>query len=111
MSGTPTWGRSRPVALAALTAALVLAGGWLGTTADPAAAAFPGQNGLIAFASPRITGGSHERDGEIFVMNPDGTGVKPLTFNVVNDSQPAWSPDGTRIAVASDRDGTKEHAT
>jgi Tol biopolymer transport system component len=33
----------------------------------------------------------------LFVMNPDGTGVKQLTFGVHED-QPAWSPDGSRIA-------------
>ena len=33
----------------------------------------------------------------IFRVNLDGTGLRRLTSNV-RDSQPAWSPDGTRIA-------------
>ena len=31
-------------------------------------------------------------------MNADGTGQAPLTANTVADGNPAWSPDGTRIA-------------
>ncbi|MGB6681465.1 MAG: hypothetical protein WBF08_09120, partial [Candidatus Bathyarchaeia archaeon] len=54
-------------------------------------AAFPGGNGKIAFMSYR------DGDGEIFVMNPDGTGVTQLTFNTVSDAFPAWSADGSKI--------------
>jgi Tol biopolymer transport system component len=37
------------------------------------------------------------RPGELFVMKPDGTDVRPLTSNA-RDLHPAWSPDGTEIA-------------
>ncbi len=40
-------------ALSTLAAAPVLAAGFLTLPPDPAAAAFPGRNGLIAFASNR----------------------------------------------------------
>jgi TolB protein len=35
---------------------------------------------------------------EIFQVNPDGTGLRQLTFNQYEERAPAWSPDGTRIA-------------
>ena len=50
---------------------------------------------LILFQSDR------DGDSEIFVMNADGTQVRQLTDNDTVDGRPAWSPDGTRIAVSS----------
>src|SRR5215831_3239559 len=35
---------------------------------------------------------------ELYVINADGTGLTPLTFNTYEERSPAWSPDGTRIA-------------
>jgi TolB protein len=37
-------------------------------------------------------------------MNADGSGQTNLTNNAAEDSRPAWSPDGSRIAFTSDRD-------
>ena len=45
-------------------------------------------------------------DGEIFVMNGDGTGAKELTFSFANDDDPAWSPDGSKIAFETQRSGS-----
>lgn len=45
---------------------------------------------------------------EIYVVNSNGSGVQRLTSNSVVDTDPAWSPDGTRIAFASYRDGNGE---
>ena len=41
-----------------------------------------------------------DRDGnsEIYTCNADGSNITRLTNNPGDDDQPAWSPDGTRIA-------------
>ena len=40
-------------------------------------------------------------------MNADGTGQTNLTTNGALD-EPAWSPDGTRIAFTSNRTGNDD---
>jgi TolB protein len=60
---------------------------------------YAGRNGLIAFDAPDT---EEPYDGEIFVMNNDGTDARQLTHNEVSDHDPCWSPDGTKIAFSSD---------
>ena len=43
---------------------------------------------------------------QIFVMNVDGTGTRRVSRGDYYDFLPRWSPDGTRIAFTSTRDGT-----
>ena len=41
----------------------------------------------------------------VFVVNPDGSGLKQLTSGKSNDGQPVWSNDGNFIFWRSDQDG------
>ncbi|HEX4932732.1 MAG TPA: hypothetical protein VFV33_06090, partial [Gemmatimonadaceae bacterium] len=42
------------------------------------------------------------------LINADGTGLRRLTTDPANDRYPVWSPQGDRLAFASDRDGNDE---
>jgi len=57
-------------------------------------------NGKIVFSSDR-----NDVNGDIFVMNSDGSNQTRLTVNSAVDLQPQWSPDGTKIVFRSERDG------
>jgi WD40-like Beta Propeller Repeat/Divergent InlB B-repeat domain len=92
-------GRIRPstrtlvllVAFFALSVPLAFQGG-------AARAAFPGQNGKLAFFFAR----------EIWVADADGSHATQLTASPGLDRSPSWSPDGTKIAFASERNGPSE---
>ncbi len=60
----------------------------------PAQAAFPGENGKIAFTSYLDGGGNWD----VYVMDADGQNRTRLTDNPTDDYAPAFSPDGTKIA-------------
>jgi len=55
-------------------------------------------SGRIAFHSDK------SGNFDIWVMNADGTDMRQLTTAPGRDIEPAWSPDGSRIVFASDRD-------
>ena len=63
-------------------------------TASPPVVSSSGE-GLIAFVSTR------DGNGEIYVMNADGSDQRRLTNYRQWDSYPAWSPDGEHIAYYS----------
>jgi Tol biopolymer transport system component len=91
--------RTRARSLTATTAALCLT---LLFVASKAFATFPGGNGNLAITSTRD---GHE---QIYVMSADGSRQTNVSRNPANDSQPAWSPDGTRLAFTSDRNGHQQ---
>ncbi len=70
----------------------------LGVLAAAALATSPGRNGTIVFR--RYLNSDHS-SGALFVVSPNGSGVKQLTHPAaawVLDNEPDWSPDGTRVA-------------
>jgi Tol biopolymer transport system component len=88
---------SRIVLPAAVALALVLA------PPQGADASFKGDAGAIAFSSRRSGG-----DFDIVVRQPDGS-MSVLTDDPGLDLDPAWSPDGSRIAWSSDAQATGLH--
>ena len=71
----------------------------LAATAGPAAATPPGLNGLFALDGVTTTGNIHTT-----TSTPGGSFTR-LTFDAAQENDAAWSPDGTRIAFTSRRDG------
>jgi TolB protein len=64
--------------------------------------------GKIAFESTRDGASVDPYYDEIYVMNEDGTNIVRLTNSLNYDGVPTWSPDGTKIAFESWRDGNRE---
>ena len=57
----------------------------------------------IAFRSDR-----RDNNGDIWMMNADGTNVRPLIATAGDERYPAIAPDGGRIAYRSTADGDEE---
>lgn len=47
-------------------------------------------------------------EGDIYVMNIDGSGIERLTSTAALNYAPSWSPDGTKIVFVSDRTGNDD---
>jgi Tol biopolymer transport system component len=69
--------------------------------------AFAAQEGL--YAGTRKPGPCcYSSHADIYVMNADGSGIRELTHDARQNAEPAWSPDGRRIAFVSRRDGNAD---
>jgi len=101
LSATKPLARSRALFLVACVALAVLVACGVAAVAalEDAKAAFPGQNGAIAFLSDR----DNPRGNDIFVMDADGSGRTNLTaeMGIRETANAAWSADGEKIAFAA----------
>ncbi len=103
------WGgetvRARPFGVPATIAGAVLAATVMvlaATAARPAEAAFPGPSGAIAYTNDQCAETCSSLN--VWRMAPDGFGATQLTDSIYQDSQPAFSAEGTQIAFNSTRD-------
>ena len=81
-------------ARAAVVIVVLTAVGLLAGAAPAKRATFPGPNGQLAYTL-----------SQLYVVNPDGSGKRAVTTstpaNPIRAFQPAWAPDGNRIAFGN----------
>jgi TolB protein len=69
-----------------------------------AVAAFPGDNGRIAYAGAHWgippEASDNPPDDHIFTVRPDGSGRQQLTDNSFDESDPSWSADGGSLVFS-----------
>jgi Tol biopolymer transport system component len=91
----------RPGFLSLLAAAIVAGLVAVAGTGDPAQAAYPGTNGVIAYSVPGTPEGYGTATVSLWAMNPDGSAQQALHQTYVGDPLEvgaSWSPDGNTIA-------------
>jgi hypothetical protein len=88
---TPTI-QLRPVWLLALILLLIAAMAGALVVGQPPSGPASVENGRIALV------GEGGRGWDLYLLEPDGSGVTPLTNTAALEWGPVWSPDGTRLA-------------
>ena len=71
-------------------------------TADDTNPAWSPDGSLLVFSSKR-TG-----NGDVYVMNADGSNARPLTSHPAEEGAPRFSPDGRFVVFEGERDGRPE---
>ncbi len=62
----------------------------------------------VVFTRTRVDQVKDQSRSHVWIVDVAGTRLRELTRGSWRDSSPVWSPDGTRIAFLSDRDGTTQ---
>jgi Tol biopolymer transport system component len=90
------------------------------TSFDPASARFVGSPQVVLQGGQQIdyidvspdgrwiAFGSADPQEDLFVIRTDGTGFAQITDDLARDRGPRWSPDGSRLAFYSNRQGPYE---
>lgn len=88
--------------------------GTVGRTLPAVTPGFPSDPILLSreasqsIATPLAFFSDRDGDSEIYVMAADGSEVRQLTHNSVEDRDPVWAPDGQRLVFFSRREATPD---